>query len=330
MSAPTLDAPATRPATGGALRARWWLCVLLAAAAACGGAQPPADPAAGEAPAESADRARVRAAAGDTVSDESAGDGASCAAGGGASGSARDVLVISGSRTVTADGTVRVELSPVYTYSTRSPLGRRKPPGDWVLDLLDGADGVLRSVEFATDTPINDIDPSTYQDSGALTEYWRVLVDDPPAYCSYRIRRGPLVVVESTVSPSAPTVTVTSPVAGQTVEGTMTVMWSASDADGDDLTYHVHYSSDGGDTYSAIGVGLSETSLLVKSLEYLEGSSQARVRVIASDGTRSTTAESAIFTLVSEYGGRVVIGAARPSDHPPVVGLSRTNSPVLL
>ena len=320
MSAPTLDAPATQPATGGALRARWWLCVLLAAAAACSGAPPPADPASGEAPAESADRARVRA---------EAGDGASCAAGGGASGPARDVLVISGSRTVTADGTVRVELRPVYTYSTRSPLGRRKPPGDWVLELLDGAGGVVRSVEFATDTPINDIDPSTYQDSGALTEYWRVLVADPPAYCSYRVKRGPLVVVESTVSPSAPTVTVTSPVAGQTVEGTTTVMWSASDADGDDLTYHVHYSSDGGDTYSAIGVGLSSTSEEV-SLEYLKGSSQARVRVIASDGTRSTTAESAIFTLVSEHEDKwEVIGAARPSDRPPVVGLSRTNSPVL-
>ena len=327
MGAPAPDTPPTQPATGGALRARWWLCVLCAAATACASAQPPADPAAGEAPAGSADSTRGRAVD-ETVSDESAGDGASCPAS--APGSARNRLVISGSRTVTADGTVRVRLSPVYTYSTRSPLGRQ-PPGDWVLELLDSADGVLRSVQFATDIPIIDIDPSTYQDSGASTESWRVLVDDPPAYCSFRIKEGPLVVVELTVSHSAPTVTVTSPVAGQIIDGsTVTVAWSGSDPDGDALVYHLHYSSDGGETYSAAGVGLSSTSKEV-SLEYLEGSARARFRVIASDGTRSTTAESALFTLVSEFRNvPEVIGAGRTGGHPRVVALSRVNSRVLL
>ena len=231
-----------------------------------------------------------RVAADETISDERAPRAA------GASGSARDVLVVAGSRTVTADGEARVVSRPTYTYSKRSPVGSQ-PSGDWVLELLDSAGAVLRSVPFAADTTIDDLVPSDGQSSGGSDEVWRVLVENPPAYSSYRVRRGPLVVAESTVSPSAPAVTVTSPVASQVVDGsTVTLAWSGSDADGDALTYHVHYSSDGGNTYSAVGVGLSSTSLVV-AREDLAGSTRARLRVIASDGTRSTTAESALFTV---------------------------------
>ena len=211
------------------------------------------------------------------------------------------MLVISGTRYTDADGTERIETGRVYTYSKRSPVGSQSS-GDWVLELLDDAGAVLRSVRFVVDTPIDDFDPSDeWQDDGSLMESWWVLVEDAPAYSSYRIKQRSQVVLESAVSPCAPEVTVISPIAGQTVDdSTVTVTWSGYDADGDDLTYHVHYSSDGGETYSAVGVGLSETSEET-SLEYLEGSSQARFRVIATDGTRSTTAESGLFTLVSEH-----------------------------
>ena len=158
----------------------------------------------------------------------------------------------------------------MYTYSKRSPVGSQSS-GDWVLELLDDAGAVLRSVRFATSTSIDDLDPSEPYEPGGLSEHWRVLVEDPPAYSSYRIKQRSQVVLESAVSPCAPEVTVISPIAGQTVDGsTVTVTWSGYDADGDDLTYHVHYSSDGGETYSAVGVGLSETSEET-SLEYLEG-----------------------------------------------------------
>ena len=201
-------------------------------------------------------------------------------------------------------------LSPVYTYSKRSPVGSQSS-GEWVLELLDDAGAVLRSVPFAADTPIDDLDPSEPYEPGGSSEHWRVLVEDPPAYASYRVSQGPLVVAESAVSASAPTVTVVSPVAGQSVDGsTVTLEWSASDADGDALTYHVHYSSDGGETHSAVGVGLSSTSLVV-AREGLAGSTRARLRVIASDGTRSTTAESALFT-VAENAPEVLVHS--PSD----------------
>ena len=52
-----MDAALTQPAEGGSLRARWWLCVLCAAAMACTGAPPPADSAASDAPADSAESA---------------------------------------------------------------------------------------------------------------------------------------------------------------------------------------------------------------------------------------------------------------------------------
>ncbi len=214
--------------------------------------------------------------------------------GDGATAAVRDVLVISGSRTVAADGSVDVVLSPAYTYGTDLAVTARS--GDWVLELLDSTGSVLRSVPFGADVPMADIDPA--QDPPRLsTERWRVAVADPPTYASYRIRRGSETVAASEVSASAPSVSVTAPTAGQTFSAsTVEVSWTGSDADGDDMVYHVHYSDDGGATYSTVGAGLTSTSLVIDR-DQLAGSTRARFLVIASDGTRSTTAQSPVFTV---------------------------------
>ena len=218
----------------------------------------------------------------------------------GAGGSVRDVLVVSGSRTVAADGSVDVALSPTYTYATSfatSSLFEAQTSGDWVLELLDGAGAVMRSVRFAADTPVADIDPGSSAAVRLSSERWRVAVPDAPAYSSYRIRRGTHTVAVSAVSAAAPAVSVIAPVAGQMFSGaSVSVSWTASDADGDDLVYHVHYSSDGGATYSTVGAGLKSTTLALPR-EQLAGSGRAVFRVVASDGTRSTTAQSAVFTV---------------------------------
>ena len=231
-------------------------------------------------------------------------------------GSVRDVLVVSGSRRAGADGTAAVTLAPTYTYATSLPVGSAQS-GDWTLELLDSEGAVLRSVPFAADTPIVDIDPASGAASVPQSERWRVSVADPPAYSSYRIRHRSQTVAVSGVSAAAPVVSVVAPVAAQAFTGgSVSVSWTASDADGDDLVYHVHYSADGGATYSTVGAGLTSTSLVLPRAD-LAGSSRAMFRVIASDGTRSATAQSPVFTVAenppevivhSPDGGRVYGG----------------------
>ena len=214
----------------------------------------------------------------------------------GSGGSVRDVLVVSGARSVGADGTAEVELSPTYAYATSSSVASQRS-GDWTLELLGSDGAVLRSVAFAAGTPVADIDPDSGIEAGPPSERWRVVVPDAPAYSSYRIRQGSQTVAVSEVSATAPAVSVSAPVAGQAFSGdTVTVSWTGSDADADALVYHLHYSDDGGATYSTVGVGLTSTTLEIDR-DQLAGSSRARFRVIASDGTRSTSAQSALFTV---------------------------------
>ncbi len=92
-------------------------------------------------------------------------------------------------------------------------------------------------------------------------------------------------------------VTIIEPVAGQVFDGdTLTFSWVGSDADGDDLSYVVEYSADGGASYETMASGYKSNSI-VKDRVFLPGSVTARIRVTVSDGTRSTTTESSLFEV---------------------------------
>jgi hypothetical protein len=93
-------------------------------------------------------------------------------------------------------------------------------------------------------------------------------------------------------SASAPVVAVLSPNGGETwtTTGTYTVTWTASDADGDPLTYSVLYSPDGSN-WVPVGAITAETQLVVNAAE-VAGSTNARIRVMASDGVNTSSDES--------------------------------------
>jgi hypothetical protein len=97
---------------------------------------------------------------------------------------------------------------------------------------------------------------------------------------------------ERAVSNNVPQVTITSP--AQVVEwksGEQTLSWTGSDADGDSLVYAVLYSYDGGINWQMLQEGLTQSSFTV-DVDALAGSSDARFRVIASDGIHSNYAET--------------------------------------
>jgi hypothetical protein len=119
------------------------------------------------------------------------------------------------------------------------------------------------------------------------------------------VRTGDAEVARRTASASPPVVNILTPRPGVHWNGARQVTWEASDADGDDLVYAVHYSSDGGRTWLPVGVDLTATSLDVDAA-FLAGSTDCRVRVIASDGFNTTVADSEPFGV---------------DPHPPTVSL---------
>jgi hypothetical protein len=102
---------------------------------------------------------------------------------------------------------------------------------------------------------------------------------------------GETVLDGRAISRNAPAVRVLSPAAGATLPAarSLRVQWEASDADGDELTATVLYSADGGRSWQTARFDQPGTSL---ELPIAGRPRDARIRVIVTDGARSTTAEA--------------------------------------
>ena len=187
---------------------------------------------------------------------------------------------------------------------TLSPESRATaPPGDHMLEFLDGDGNVLRSVSFGTQTALG---------TSSTWESWWVPVTEPSGWASYRISKpaasasgaagaegsspARTVLAEVTRSANPPTVSVTAPTAGQVFSGdSVTISWTGTDADGDTLEYRVAYSTDGGASYKSMG-STKSTSMSVDRI-WVAGSATAKVKVTALDGTRTAAAESPVFAV---------------------------------
>ena len=204
-----------------------------------------------------------------------------------------------------------VVVRPVFALPPESRL--IAPPGEHLLEFFDGDGKVLTSVSFGTKTSTGD----------SVWKSWLVPVTEPSGWASYRISKpaatgaagagnapppvlSRTVLVEVTRSANAPAVSVTAPAAGQVFSGDeVSFSWTGSDTDGDSLSYDVAYSYDGGASYRTIAAGNGFTSLAIDR-KWLAGSTTARVKVTALDGTRTASAESPVFT-VSQNAPRVLI-----------------------
>ncbi|MBI4786749.1 MAG: PD40 domain-containing protein [Chloroflexi bacterium] len=88
---------------------------------------------------------------------------------------------------------------------------------------------------------------------------------------------------EKLVSANAPTVTVTAPNGGETLNNQTTVQWTGSDVDGGPLYYAVLYSADNGANWETLAADLTATNY-AWNLSGLPVGSQYRVKVLATDG----------------------------------------------
>lgn len=193
----------------------------------------------------------------------------------------------SGLITLSPDGTPEdVSFEPVHSRPRR-PVSHAI--GEYNLELRSSAGVVLRSVPFGVSESVVD---ATMPRQASFS----LIVSEPPDYSKFAITHSgkDLIVVER--SSDAPTLSVNGPAEGQKFshDEIVELSWSGSTHDDMELEYRVYYSTDGGSTYNVISLADERTSM---SLESLDGSEQARLAVSASDGTRSTFAETPIFAI---------------------------------
>jgi hypothetical protein len=143
----------------------------------------------------------------------------------------------------------------------------------------------------------------TNYETGKATDVdgFNLMLPYPSGVARIVLKKGTTELAVQPITANAPAVTITSPNGGETwaATGTYTITWSASDLDGNLLTYRVLYSPDGTNRVPVGGI-ITETQMAVNAAE-LAGSSTARIRVMASDGVNTSADESdALFTVGSK------------------------------
>lgn len=177
---------------------------------------------------------------------------------------------------------------------------------------LVGPDGTVRADRTVT--------PEEQTDATGATPFFLTFPAPAGQVTRVELLRGSTLLAVLAAGGAAPTVQVLAPTAGQTVDGDMTLRWRASDPDaGDKLLFSMQYSPDGGQTWRAVltsfGTNMpgSEYSLPLRRLGWLPGgTTNARIRVLASDGYHTAAALSAPFTVPDRKPEPLI---SAPGDH---------------
>lgn len=185
------------------------------------------------------------------------------------------------------------ELLPTYHYPDTVDLagpGR----GRFSLELHDADGNLLYTLLFEPD--VINIDPPP-TDTETVTHFSQVLpYSDQVAQVT--LKYGNLELARRERSSNSPEVQLFSPYDNTHwgTSGTEYISWEAQDADGDDLFFTVQYSVDAGRTWSAVATDLTGTSIKVESGDF-PGTTEAMVRVLASDGLNTAIATSDLFSV---------------------------------
>jgi hypothetical protein len=161
-------------------------------------------------------------------------------------------------------------------------------PGDYSIRLVDGSSNPLATYSF-TPTPSDDGSGLTFDQVVNFVAGTRAV---------QIIRNSDNAVLGSqAISANPPTVSnVALQGAPNPVSGVVTLAWTASDPDGDALTFDIFYSRDNGATFQPVKMHVTGTSTQIDTAQ-LGGSGTAILRVVANDGVNTGEASSAPFVM---------------------------------
>jgi len=183
---------------------------------------------------------------------------------------------------------------PWYTYTAAYGIVATKRDGDYSASVFD-SNGKRLSVAYFDVTDDSQINTRAGYKWGTGEEE----DNDIPIKVTLRfhvsaakivISKGGQEVYTRTMSASAPQVAFTRLTEGQKLDNLTRLTWEASDADGDELTFRIWYYRSKTDMY-LVATDITGNSYDADLTDY-PGTDQGWFVILASDGSRTTTAES--------------------------------------
>lgn len=188
------------------------------------------------------------------------------------------------------------DIRSVYTLSSTA-MDATAPSGSFALQLRNAAGQEVAS--YPVDIKV-DADGST-------ASFVAILPIEPSVREVVLLRDGQ--TIDSRIaSEHPPSIRVDFPNGGENLTNAAQVTWTANDVDGDQLTYAVQYSTDGGVTWQTIS---SDWPLTTYQLDasLLSGTNEGLVRVFATDGFNTAQDQSDSVFHVAGHSPRVTIWA---------------------
>ncbi len=189
-----------------------------------------------------------------------------------------------------------VTLSPWKTYTDTAIV--TDTDGDLMVQALDGAGNVIAKTAFtarfyANSSPGMPVRPLNETIFSGVIRF-------PAGTTKFQVvKSAARVLAEITPRTNPPVVPNVTPLAPTTLNGPYTITWTGTDPDGGSLTYMVEYNADVTNPASPWMILVDDLAALSWQEDFSEfpGGSHAKIRVTASDGILTTSAESAEFIV---------------------------------
>jgi hypothetical protein len=186
------------------------------------------------------------------------------------------------------DGWARLEDWYILKGAPISPL----KPGPYAFEYRDAANNLIAERSFTASFWMEGVEQQEVPFVLAIpyvegAEKIMLMHDDSP-------------LASKSISAHAPVVEVKSPAEGTRLSRLVEIKWTASDVDGDDLSYAVLVSVDGGTNWETLVLGHSQPAFWWNASMYPAGD-QYRIKVIATDGLRiGEDVSNGTFTLLDQ------------------------------
>jgi hypothetical protein len=131
------------------------------------------------------------------------------------------------------------------------------------------------------------------------TQAFSIKAPFPAGATKISLMAGTAQLASVTQSAHAPAVSITSPSGGAVWSGTNTITWTASDTDGDPLTYAVLTSPDNGSNWLPMETDLTASRFSFDTAE-LSAGNKTLFKVLASDGFDTTAATVGPVTIAAQ------------------------------
>ena len=150
---------------------------------------------------------------------------------------------------------------------------------------------------------------------------FNILMPFPEGTNTFYIRKDEKIVDTINISANFPSLTILYPNGGEKFgEKSQLITWSSNDSDGDAMYYRVSYTPDG-KVWNVIATNITNTQLIIHPSK-LPGGSEAKIRVVATDGVNTSVDESdGSFEVYSKKPEAFIFAPTHNSSSLPKAGL---------